>query len=494
MSRVSIPSVYDEVRKAYAGMGYPVSGDRLVVSEQPTYVDGRPVPKDVLAPEVSGGNTQNDGTVRVNPDYRAVMRHWWIKGSGRDFLRTIIGHELGHHVDRTVLSGRAAERRRLLREIARSGFHTVYTDSYGPGTDRRKLDKELLAEYLAKQVSDRLGKKAEDAAYSTGLGKEAQLKAVGRLVGSLRGLFRHSPLWKARRVLSKVPRAKSKIRYAYPSVEAAIQRAPGTSRVYRGSGVEAMADLDRNGILSSPHGYDLHSKGLYGYQGWRGRYEDYWGSFPESVRQDILGQMRGKTLVTNTVDSAAQFYRGGDGKYIHVYDIPNGMYDNLRWTGDAGQQRGVLEYVRKALSEGRPFGKIPSPFGSALKPGKLGYETAVDRSLLRDAYAGSVHRLDSYSPLRDSTWGGDPLYRRGFTHENRLARIIGLQPTRYPRARLHPLDPRYDTYTYYRDQGDIRTFSPVDDTLERMKRLEASGWRQTWLDRLTELVSPTVQR
>ena len=152
-----IPAIYDEVRRAYGDMGYPVSGDKLVVSRQPTYVNGKPVPADVLAPEVSGGNTQNDGTVRINPDYRAVMRHWGVKGSGRDFLRLIIGHELGHHVDRTVLRTRArsAERRRLLGEIARSGFHTAYTDSYGPDTDRRKLDKELLAEYLASRVSER---------------------------------------------------------------------------------------------------------------------------------------------------------------------------------------------------------------------------------------------------------------------------------------------------------------------------------------------------
>lgn len=167
-ARIDIPSVYDEVRRAYAGMGYPVSGDRLVVSGQPTYVDGRPVPKDVIAPNSSGGNTQHDGTVRINPRYRAVMRHWGLRGSGRDFLRTIIGHGLGHHVDRTVLSGRSAERRRLLQEIRKSGFHTVYTDSYGPDTDRRKLDRELLAEYLAKQVSDRLGKSASAAEFRDG--------------------------------------------------------------------------------------------------------------------------------------------------------------------------------------------------------------------------------------------------------------------------------------------------------------------------------------
>lgn len=172
-ARIDIPSVYDEVRKAYAGMGYPVSGDRLVLSEKPTYTNGNPVPADVMRPEVSGGNTQDDGTVRINPNYRSVMKHWGLKGSGRDFLRLIIGHELGHHVDRTLLrtKARSAERRRLLQEIARTGFHTGYTDSYGPDTDPRKLDKELLAEYLAKQVSGRLGKSA-----SCGLCKSAASK------------------------------------------------------------------------------------------------------------------------------------------------------------------------------------------------------------------------------------------------------------------------------------------------------------------------------
>jgi len=154
--RIDIPSIYADVRKAYGDMGYPVTGDRLVVSAIPTYTNGKPVPVSVIRPNASGGNTQHDGTVRINPNYRAVMRHWRLKGSGRDFLRTIIGHELGHHIDRTVLSRRSAERRRLLQEIRKSKFHTVYTDSYGPDTDPRKLDNELLAEYLAKCVSDRL--------------------------------------------------------------------------------------------------------------------------------------------------------------------------------------------------------------------------------------------------------------------------------------------------------------------------------------------------
>ena len=124
-AKIDIPALYEEVRRAYADMGYPVSGDRLVLSEQPTYVDGRPVPADVMNPNESGGNTQHDGTVRINPRYRAVMRHWGLKGPGRDFLRTIIGHEIGHHIDRTVLGDRPEERRRLLREIAKAKFHTV---------------------------------------------------------------------------------------------------------------------------------------------------------------------------------------------------------------------------------------------------------------------------------------------------------------------------------------------------------------------------------
>ena len=185
-ARIDIPSVYDEVRKAYAGMGYPVSGDRLVVSEQPTYVDGRPVPKDVISPNSSGGNTQDDGTVRVNPRYRAVMRHWGLKGSGRDFLRTIIGHELGHHVDRTVLSRRSAERRRLLLEIRKSGFHTVYTDSYGPDTDRRKLDKELLAEYLAHVVSGKIHGLQKKAA-------RTRASDVRKVMGLVADLVRNKP-------------------------------------------------------------------------------------------------------------------------------------------------------------------------------------------------------------------------------------------------------------------------------------------------------------
>lgn len=174
-AKIDIPALYEEVRRAYADMGYPVSGDRLVLSEQPTYVDGRPVPADVMSPNESGGNTQHDGTVRINPRYRAVMRHWGLKGPGRDFLRTIIGHEVGHHIDRTVLGDRPEERRRLLREIAKAKFHTVYTDSYGPDTDPRKLDKELLAEYLANMVKRKLEKKADDRSERLAKAREEQL-------------------------------------------------------------------------------------------------------------------------------------------------------------------------------------------------------------------------------------------------------------------------------------------------------------------------------
>lgn len=148
--RLDIPKIYDEVRMAYGDLGYPITGDRLVVSPQPTYTNGKPVPADVLHPNTSGGNVQDDGTIRINPEYRKVMRHWKLKGSGRDFLRTIIGHELGHHIDRTQFgySQRNARRRALLKEIADKRFRTAYTDSYGPDTDPQKLNKELLAEYL----------------------------------------------------------------------------------------------------------------------------------------------------------------------------------------------------------------------------------------------------------------------------------------------------------------------------------------------------------
>lgn len=157
--RIDIQKIYDEVRTAYGDLGYPITGDRLVVSQQPTYTNGSPVPADVLRPNTSGGNTQDDGTIRINPEYRKVMRHWKLKGSGRDFLRTIIGHELGHHIDRMQFgySNRSSRRRALLRQIQQSGFHTKYTDSYGSETDRRKLNKELLAEYLGSMVAKTRG-------------------------------------------------------------------------------------------------------------------------------------------------------------------------------------------------------------------------------------------------------------------------------------------------------------------------------------------------
>lgn len=157
--KINIPSIYDSVRTAYEDMGYQIIGDRLKISRQPTYNDGRPVPEGVISPDESGGNTQDDGVVRINPEYRKVMRHWKINGKGRDFLESIIGHELGHHIDRTVFnySYKDSRRKKLLKEIEEGKFHTVYTDIYDKDKiDRRKLDKELLAEYLSSLVKKKL--------------------------------------------------------------------------------------------------------------------------------------------------------------------------------------------------------------------------------------------------------------------------------------------------------------------------------------------------
>ena len=153
-----IARLYDEVRKRYGELGYDVVGDRLVVSEQPTYTNGKIVPKDVLDPAMSGGNTQDDGTIRINPKYRDVKRNWNASGSDEDFLMTIIGHEMGHHIDRTFLSKpeHAKERALLLRQITKNRFRTVYTDSYGKDTPKNKLDKEMIAEYLSFLVNKKL--------------------------------------------------------------------------------------------------------------------------------------------------------------------------------------------------------------------------------------------------------------------------------------------------------------------------------------------------
>lgn len=184
--RIDIPKLYDEVRMAYGDLGYPITGDRLVVSIQPTYTNGKPVPADVLRPNASGGNVQDDGTIRINPEYRKVMRHWRLKGSGRDFLRAIIGHELGHHIDRTQFgySQRNARRRALLKEIADKRFRTAYTDSYGPDTDPRKLNKELLAEYLATLVTRREKKAGFAAKVASVLLKAAAVAAPTYAVAS----------------------------------------------------------------------------------------------------------------------------------------------------------------------------------------------------------------------------------------------------------------------------------------------------------------------
>lgn len=189
-SRIDIPEIYGDVKARYAELGYPVAGDRLVVSEQPTYTNGKSVPESVMKPNESGGNTQDDGTVRINPKYRSVMRYWKLKGSGRDFLRAIIGHELGHHIDRTVLSKEPGQSRRnsLLQAIRSSKFHTVYTDSYGLGTDPRKLDKELLAEYLSSVVNANEEKMAEGYTVRKVKGSsldDAQIKRLSQLFRQL---------------------------------------------------------------------------------------------------------------------------------------------------------------------------------------------------------------------------------------------------------------------------------------------------------------------
>lgn len=316
------------------------------------------------------------------------------------------------------------------------------------------------------------------------------LKVIGNVDKSrIFRQMRHSPTWKAKRVLSKIPTEDSKIMYGNARIENIIPAKPGTSRVYRGSGVDSSGDFSRNGVLWSESGYGKNARGLYGYQGWRGRYEDYWGMFPDEVKRKILEQMRVKMLVTGSPEHASLFSRGGGGKYIHVYDIPKREYDALRWTGDAGQQRGILEYAKKSLEEGEGLGRIPVPFGKSSVKG--GIESSIDRSSLINGYSGSVHPMYSHSRLQEGLVPGDRMFRRGLRDENRLGRIAGFSRDRTWDPGVHS---RYNMRTYYMDPSEIKTYSPVEDTLERIRKLERSGYGNTWLDRLTEIISPTVQR
>lgn len=148
----SAKSDFAEVVKAYKDRyGMDLSHMRMQLTTHPRYTNGkwnRNMPDDV-----SGGSWGKNSVVYINRNPGSVVRRWGLDMSPADFRRLIIAHELAHELFNKPTDASRRLIRRMLRRAKREKFTTVYLDSYGPDTEKRRLRNETFAEYMAAQLS-----------------------------------------------------------------------------------------------------------------------------------------------------------------------------------------------------------------------------------------------------------------------------------------------------------------------------------------------------
>lgn len=158
---------FDDIVKAYKDRyGVDLSHMMMRWSKHPVYNNGERSYE--LDDDETGGSWVNDSTVRINPNMGPVMKRFGIEGmTQREFRKRLIAHELAHEAYHKQQN--KAEIKKLIRDTlakARAeNFTTVYLDTYGPDTPKKKIDDETFAEYMSEQ----LNKKGEAVRDFTGL-------------------------------------------------------------------------------------------------------------------------------------------------------------------------------------------------------------------------------------------------------------------------------------------------------------------------------------
>lgn len=145
-----IAEAVEEVKGKYKDLGYDLSDIGTKGSTRSRYESGAVTPYSVLPKKLQVGASwvPNDNSVYFNPDLKAAMKLYGVKGTEAEFARALAAHELAHAVDQRYADKET--RKKLLQEAKDSGFTTPYLEAL-PFEENR--DKEIFAEWLAHKIT-----------------------------------------------------------------------------------------------------------------------------------------------------------------------------------------------------------------------------------------------------------------------------------------------------------------------------------------------------
>lgn len=144
-----IAEAVDEVKGKYKDLGYDLSDIGAKGSTRSRYESGAVTPFSVMPKKLQVGASwvPTNNSVYFNPDLKAAMKLYGVKGTEEEFARALAAHELAHAVDQRYADEEM--RKQLLQEAKDRGFTTPYLDAL-PFEENR--DKEIFAEFLANKV------------------------------------------------------------------------------------------------------------------------------------------------------------------------------------------------------------------------------------------------------------------------------------------------------------------------------------------------------
>lgn len=142
----SIFKAVDDVKNIYKNMGYDLSDIEVKGSDRSRYESGAVTPFSVMPKKLQVGASwvPARNSIYFNPDLKSAMNLYGVKGSQKNFIRTLAAHELAHAVDQRYAND--TMRKQILQQASDNGFTTAYLNNL-PFEQNR--DKEIFAEFLA---------------------------------------------------------------------------------------------------------------------------------------------------------------------------------------------------------------------------------------------------------------------------------------------------------------------------------------------------------
>lgn len=148
----SVIKAVEDMKGVYKDMGYDLSDVGVKGTTRSRFESGAVAPFGIMPKEQQVGASwvKNLNSIYFNPDIKAAMKLYGLKGSPDDFVRSLAAHELAHAVDQRYADDKM--RKKVLKDAKDSGFTTPYLDNL-PFEENR--DKEVFAEWLAHKVMEK---------------------------------------------------------------------------------------------------------------------------------------------------------------------------------------------------------------------------------------------------------------------------------------------------------------------------------------------------